>query len=48
VAIRDITPLVRKLHGLIQAGETGKARTLMPRERVYPAGAETAWRLGMN
>lgn len=47
VEIRDYTPLVRKMHGLIQAGQTAKAKPLLPREAVYPLGPAIARRLGM-
>jgi hypothetical protein len=46
--IRDCTPLVRQLYDLLQAGETAKARALLPRERVYPVEAAIARRLGMG
>jgi hypothetical protein len=48
VAIRDVTPLVRKLHALIQAGDADKAAMQLPRERVYPTPREIARRLGMG
>ncbi|MBB6052392.1 DUF4291 domain-containing protein [Armatimonas rosea] len=35
VGIDDKTPLVRKLHKLIQAGSAAAALKLLPRERVY-------------
>jgi uncharacterized protein DUF4291 len=46
--IRDYTPLVRKIRGLLDAGEAGKAAKLLPRERVYPVNAALARRLGMG
>jgi hypothetical protein len=46
--IRDYTPLSRKLYRLINSGQAAKARELLPKERVYPLGAELARRLGMR
>ncbi|MFE7317432.1 DUF4291 domain-containing protein [Streptomyces sp. NPDC057555] len=37
VAIRDVTPLARKIHALVRAGESRAARALLPDERPYPA-----------
>ena len=48
VEIRDMTPLVRKIHGLMQKGGADKARKLLPPERVYPVNAEVAARLGIE
>lgn len=47
ITICDFTPLVRKIHALIQAGAETKARALLPRERVYPVSETIAKRLGM-
>ncbi|GCF10792.1 DUF4291 domain-containing protein [Dictyobacter arantiisoli] len=44
--IRDITPLVRKIRGLLQAGEEAKARDFLPRERVYPLAEALARNIG--
>ncbi|MEV7511054.1 DUF4291 domain-containing protein [Streptomyces sp. NPDC090085] len=38
VSIRDVTPLVREIHGLVRSGATEAARALLPVETVYPAG----------
>jgi hypothetical protein len=46
--IRDATPLVRKIHGLLKAGEAAKAKDLLPKERVYPVDEALAKRLGMG
>jgi len=46
--IRDCTPLVRKIHGLLRAGEASKATKLLPAERVYPTPATIARRLGIQ
>lgn len=46
--IQDMTPLVRKMHGLIQLGQATKAKGFLPKERVYPVTEMTARRLGMN
>jgi len=45
--IRDYTPLARKIAALLKAGETSKAKDVLPRERVYPVSAAIAQRLGM-
>jgi hypothetical protein len=45
--IRDVTPLVRKIHGLLQAGEVSRSSKLLPVERVYPVEAGIAHRLAM-
>ncbi|MCK7623614.1 DUF4291 domain-containing protein [Streptomyces sp. RS10V-4] len=37
VAIRDVTPLARRIHALVRAGEDRAARALLPEERPYPA-----------
>lgn len=47
VSIRDITPLIRQIRALIQAGVADEAREMLPRERVYPVGEAIAQRLGM-
>jgi hypothetical protein len=46
--IRDYTPLVRKIRGLLQSGESVKAAKLLPSERVYPVSLWLARRLGMS
>lgn len=46
--IEDRTPLVRKMHSLIQSGQATKAKGFLPKERVYPVQSETAQRLGMS
>jgi hypothetical protein len=38
VAIRDVTPLAREIHGLVRAGREEAARALLPVETPYPAG----------
>jgi hypothetical protein len=48
LSIRDMTPLVRKIHRLVHDGETAKAKALLPRERVYPLDPEIARRIGMD
>ncbi|MCE4947819.1 DUF4291 domain-containing protein [Streptomyces albulus] len=37
VAVRDVTPLARKVRALVRAGEDRAARELLPDERPYPA-----------
>ncbi|WP_103562283.1 DUF4291 domain-containing protein [Actinomadura rubteroloni] len=34
--ITDLTPLVRKIHGLLLDGRTSRAKALLPKERPYP------------
>lgn len=46
--IEDCTPLVRKLHQLMRDGQAGKAKTLLPKEKIYPIGAAIRERLGMK
>jgi hypothetical protein len=46
--IHDYTPLVRKIHSLLRAGEASKAAKLLPAERVYPTPEAIARRLGMR
>ena len=45
VELHDLTPFVRKLHGLIQSGHADKAAALLPRERGYPTPPAIARRL---
>lgn len=45
--IRDMTPLVRKMYGLLQAGQETKARSLLPKERVYPVEQLLARRIAI-
>lgn len=45
--IRDDTPLVRKIHGLLRSGDVARARAQLPMERPYAVSAELARRLGM-
>jgi hypothetical protein len=42
LAIEDRTPLVRKIHRLLQDGRTSKAKHLLPPERPYPLSPELA------
>ncbi|MBC8137658.1 MAG: DUF4291 domain-containing protein [Fibrella sp.] len=44
--ITDLTPRVRKMHDLLQRGQTGQAKRLLPAERVYPLKSEIARRIG--
>lgn len=46
--IQDLTPLVRKIHRLINDGNAAKANGLLPPERVYPIGPELATRIGVD
>lgn len=36
IEIQDVTPLVRKIYGLLQQGQQAKAKAQLPNERVYP------------
>ncbi|MER6994900.1 DUF4291 domain-containing protein [Streptomyces sp. NPDC000410] len=38
VAITDVTPLAREIHGLVRGGDLEGAGRLLPEERVYPVG----------
>ncbi|MER5668786.1 DUF4291 family protein, partial [Streptomyces mirabilis] len=40
VAISDVTPLAREVHGLVSRGELDAAAGLLPQERPYPAADE--------
>jgi hypothetical protein len=48
VKIEDKTPLVKKIDALVRAGNAGKAKDFLPKERVYPTPKEIAQRLGME
>lgn len=48
VDIADITPLVRKIHGLIKNGHVDKAKKLLPPERIYEVKQPIAKRLDMR
>ena len=48
VEIKDVTPLVRKIHALVKSGKVANARKLLPGERVYPVEADMAKRLGIQ
>jgi hypothetical protein len=48
IEIRDITPLVRKIYGLLQEGREVKARSFLPTERVYPLDQAIARRIGIR
>ncbi|MFI8996397.1 DUF4291 domain-containing protein [Streptomyces sp. NPDC053542] len=41
VAIRDVTPLVHRVHALVRDGDLAAARALLPRELPYPAPVST-------
>jgi hypothetical protein len=46
--IRDYTPLVRKIYGLLQAGQEIKARSFLPKERVYTLDPKLDRRIGIR
>ncbi|GAA4071243.1 DUF4291 domain-containing protein [Actinomadura miaoliensis] len=48
ISIEDRTPLVRKIHRLLQDGDTAKANSLLPKERPYPLPPEIADRIGAD
>ncbi|WP_433235806.1 DUF4291 domain-containing protein [Actinomadura nitritigenes] len=48
LAIDDRTPLVRKIHGLLQAGRTAQAKALLPKERLYPLPPALAHNIGAD
>jgi len=48
VGIQDMTPLVRKMHGLLQSGQATKAKGFLPKERAYPVPEAIKKRLGME
>jgi hypothetical protein len=48
VAIEDYTPRVRKIYGLLQAGQADKAKRHLPPEKVYPICPEVGRRLLME
>jgi len=48
VEICDVTPLVRKIHGLLQEGQEAKAKSFLPKERVYTLDQAIARRIGIR
>ncbi|MFG2006037.1 DUF4291 domain-containing protein [Spirillospora sp. NPDC048911] len=48
VSIEDRTPLVRKIHRLLQDGKATKAKDFLPKERVYPLPLALASRIGAD
>ncbi|MFD3523694.1 DUF4291 domain-containing protein [Streptomyces sp. NPDC058653] len=40
VSVRDVTPLARRVHGLVREGEVAAAQGLLPVETPYPAEAD--------
>ncbi|MEZ4382083.1 MAG: DUF4291 domain-containing protein [Nannocystaceae bacterium] len=48
VEIRDLTPLTKKIRGLVEAGQHARASKLLPREAIYPATAQAQRRLGVT
>lgn len=46
--ITDLTPLVRRMHRLLQDGKVARARDLLPPERVYPLSPDLASRIGAD
>jgi hypothetical protein len=48
IEIRDITPLVRKIYGLLQEGQETKAKSFLPQEHVYALDEAIARRIGIR
>lgn len=48
IEIRDYTPLVRKIHKLLQDGQEAKARSFLPKERVYTLDPAIGRRIGIS
>lgn len=48
IEIRDATPLVRKMYGLLQEGQEARAKGFLPKERVYPLNQTLVERLGIR
>ena len=48
IEIRDATPFVRKIHGLLQKGQEAKAKEFLPKERIYPLNQALAQRIGIR
>lgn len=46
--IKDVTPSVRKIYGLLQQGQEAQAKGLLPKERVYPLTQALARRIGVR
>ncbi|MDI1463757.1 DUF4291 family protein [Catellatospora sp. KI3] len=45
VGLRDVTPTVHKIAGLVRSGRADQATRLLPRERPYPLPADLARRI---
>ncbi|WP_131737484.1 DUF4291 domain-containing protein [Actinomadura roseirufa] len=48
LGIDDITPLTRRIHRLLQTGQAGRAKALLPTERLYPLPPSLARSLGAD
>jgi hypothetical protein len=48
LSIEDLTPLVRKVHTLLQTGHADKARRLLPAEKPYAVEANVARRISIS
>ena len=48
VGLEDLTPRVKKMYALLQAGQADKARRHLPPEKVYPVPDALRERLGMG
>lgn len=47
LTIQDMTPLVRKMYRLLQEGQETKAKSFLPRERIYPLDPTLSRRIGL-
>jgi DNA-binding PadR family transcriptional regulator len=45
--IRDLTPIVNKISGLLKAGQEDRAKRLLPAEKTYPLDPAIARRIGV-
>ncbi|WP_126643501.1 DUF4291 domain-containing protein [Embleya hyalina] len=48
VGVTDLTPLVRRLSGLVKDGRVAQAQRLLPPEKPYPLPAAVARRVGAD
>jgi hypothetical protein len=48
VELKDYTPLVRKMYKLIQAGDEGSTKKLLPKERAYPVDEVLGRQIGVG
>ena len=46
--IADMTPTVRKIDALTKSGKSDRARSFLPREKIYPVEPRSSRQLGMS